>query len=90
MSKKSLSELDNCDRYISPALTSSGWENHQWCREYTFTDGRILVRGKLVARGKQKLAAYLLFFKPNMPIALMSVGILRNFISLYTFPIQWS
>ena len=69
MNKKSLSESDICDRYISPALTSSGWENHQWRREYAFTDGRIIVRGRKVARGKQKRADYLLFYKPNLPIA---------------------
>ena len=71
MSKKSLSESDICDRYISPALTKSGWENHQWRREYAFTDGRIIVRGKMVARGKQKRADYLLFYKPNLPIAVI-------------------
>jgi type I restriction enzyme R subunit len=71
MSKKSLSESDICDRFISPALTSSGWENHQWRREYAFTDGRIIVRGKLVVHGKQKRADYLLLYKPNMPIAVI-------------------
>ncbi len=71
MSKKQLSESDICDRFISPALTHAGWENHQWRREYSFTDGRIIVRGKLVARGKKKRADYLLFHKPNMPIAII-------------------
>ncbi len=71
MNKKSLSESDICDRYISPALTRSGWENHQWRREYAFTDGRIIVRGKMVARGKQKRADYLLFYKANLPIAVI-------------------
>ena len=71
MSKKSLSESDICDRFITPALTTSGWANHQWRREYAFTDGRIIVRGKMVARGKQKRADYLLFYKPNMPIAVI-------------------
>jgi len=71
MSKKQLSESDICDRYITPALTKSGWEQNQWRREYSFTDGRIIVRGKLVARGKKKRADYLLFHKPNMPIAII-------------------
>ena len=71
MSKKQLSESDICDRFISPALSQAGWENHQWRREYSFTAGRIIVRGKLVARGKQKRADYLLFYKPNMPIAII-------------------
>ena len=71
MSKKSLSESDICDRFISPALQKTGWEQHRWRREFSFTDGRIIVRGKMVARGKQKRADYLLFYKPNIPIALI-------------------
>lgn len=71
MSKKQLSESDICDRFISPALAQAGWENHQWRREFAFTDGRIIVRGKLVARGKRKRTDYLLFHKPNMPIAVI-------------------
>ena len=49
MNKKALSESDICDRYISPAIEKSGWSKNQWRREYSFTDGRIIVRGKLVA-----------------------------------------
>ena len=71
MSKKSLSESDICDRFISPALQKSGWEQNRWRREFAFTDGRIIVRGKMVARGKQKRADYLLFYKPNIPIAVI-------------------
>lgn len=71
MSKKSLSESDICDRFISPALEKSGWDSTRWRREYGFTDGRIIVRGKMVARGKQKRADYLLFYKPNIPIAVI-------------------
>jgi type I restriction enzyme R subunit len=71
MEKKSLSESDICDRFISPALEKSGWDNTRWRREYGFTDGRIIVRGKMVARGKQKRADYLLFYKPNIPIAVI-------------------
>ena len=54
MSKKSLSESDICDRFITPSLVKAGWDQSRWRREYAFTDGRIIVRGKLVARGKQK------------------------------------
>ena len=71
MNKKSLSESDICDRFITPSIVQSGWEAHQWRREYAFTDGRIIVRGKMVARGKQKRADYLLFYKPNLPIAVI-------------------
>lgn len=71
MNKKSLSESDICDRYISPALIESGWDETRWRREYAFTAGRIIVRGELVARGKQKRADYLLFYKSNIPIAII-------------------
>ncbi len=38
--------------------------------EVSFTKGRIIVRGKLVSRGKGKRADYILSVKPNIPIAL--------------------
>ena len=37
----------------------------------SFTDGKIYVRGKLTARGKQKRADYILYYKPNIPIAII-------------------
>jgi type I restriction enzyme R subunit len=69
--KKALSESDVCDRYITPAITKAGWAANRWRREYGFTDGKIIVRGKLVARGKRKRLDYLLFHSPNLPIALI-------------------
>ena len=39
--------------------------------EVSFTKGRITVRGKLVSRGKGKRADYILYYKPNVPIALV-------------------
>ena len=70
-SKKALSEADICDRYVTPAITKAGWAANRWRREYVFTDGKIIVRGKLVARGKRKRTDYLLFHTPNLPIALI-------------------
>ena len=37
--------------------------------EVGFTKACIIVRGKLVARGKAKRADYVLNFMPNIPIA---------------------
>ena len=71
MDKTALSESDICDRYITPALERSGWATEHWRREYGFTDGKMIVRGNLVARGKARRADYLLFHKPNMPIAVI-------------------
>jgi type I site-specific restriction endonuclease len=39
--------------------------------EVSFTKGRIIVRGKLVTRGQAKRADYVLYFKPNIPLALI-------------------
>jgi len=39
--------------------------------EVSFTKGRIIVRGKLVTRGKAKRVDYVLYYKPNIPIALI-------------------
>jgi type I restriction enzyme R subunit len=39
--------------------------------EFSFTKGRIIVRGKLVTRGKAKRADYILYYKPNIPIAII-------------------
>lgn len=69
--KRALSEADICDRFITPAIAKAGWESKRWRREFGFTDGKIIVRGKLIARAKRKRADYLLFHEPNMPIALI-------------------
>ena len=78
MNKKALSESDICDRFISPALIAAGWDETRWRREYPFTAGRIIVRGELIARGKQKRADYLLFYKSNIPIAVIEARILSQ------------
>ena len=72
MDKKSLSERDICTKFITPALRKAGWnEMAQIREEVSFTKGRIIVRGKLVSRGKGKRADYILYYKPNIPIALI-------------------
>ena len=72
MDKKSLSERDICTKFITPALRHAGWnEIAQVREEVSFTKGRIIVRGKLVSRGKGKRADYILYYKPNIPIALI-------------------
>ena len=72
MDKKSLSERDICTKFITPALRQAGWDEMAQIREeVSFTKGRIIVRGKLVHRGKSKRADYILYYKPNIPIALI-------------------
>lgn len=72
VNKKDLSERDICSKFISPAVRNAGWDPMAQIREeVSFTKGRIIVRGKLVTRGKAKRADYLLYYKPNIPIALI-------------------
>lgn len=69
---KTLSERDICTKYITPALTQAGWDVHTQVREeVTFTKGRVLVKGRLVSRGESKRADYILYYKPNIPIAVI-------------------
>lgn len=71
MSKKDLSETDICDRYITPALHNAGWKPGQIRREFGFTDGQMIVRKQMTARGKRKRADYLLYYQANKPIAII-------------------
>jgi len=72
MNKKILSERDICTKYITPALEHAKWDKlAQVLEEVSFTDGKIYVRGKLTARGTRKRADYILYYKPNIPIAII-------------------
>jgi len=72
MDKKLLSERDICTKFITPRVRQAGWDVMSQIREEVgFTKGRIIVRGKLVTRGKGKRADYILYYKPNIPIALI-------------------
>ncbi|MBU5316273.1 DEAD/DEAH box helicase family protein [Clostridium bornimense] len=70
--KKSMSEEDIKMKYITPAIERAGWDIKRQVRaEYTFTDGRVIVRGNITSRGKKKRADYILFYKPNIPLAII-------------------
>lgn len=72
MDKRSLTERDICTKFILPAVEQAGWDMMLQVREEVFfTKGRITVRGKLVARGNAKKADVVLYYKPNIPIALI-------------------
>lgn len=72
ITKKNLSERDICTKFITPALEKSGWDKQlQILEEVSFTDGKIYVRGKVTARGTRKRADYILYYKPNIPIAII-------------------
>lgn len=72
MDKRSLSERDICTKFIAPALVAAGWDLGLQIREEVFfTKGRITVRGKMVSRGAAKRADYVLYIKPNIPLAVI-------------------
>ena len=70
--KRTLTERDICTKFILPAVKRAGWDEMLQIREEVyFTKGRIIVRGKLVTRGQAKKADFVLYYKPNIPIALI-------------------
>jgi len=72
MNKKQLTERDICTKFITPALEQAGWDIATQVREeFSLTKGRVMVRGKLHTRAKHKRADYVLFYKPNIPIAVI-------------------
>ncbi|MCM3024640.1 DEAD/DEAH box helicase family protein [Weizmannia ginsengihumi] len=72
LDKSKLSERDICTKFITPAVQQAGWDIKKQVREeYSFTDGRVIVRGNLTSRGKRKRADYLLYYQANLPIAII-------------------
>ncbi len=75
MNKKALTETDIRTKFITPALV--GPNDEKWNvltqirEEAYFTKGRVIVRGKTVKRGEAKKADYLLYYKPNVPLAVL-------------------
>lgn len=70
--KKNLSERDICTKFILPSLVKAGWNVQTQIREEVFfTDGRIYVKGHKTARGERKRADFILYLKPNIPIAVI-------------------
>ena len=72
MGKRDLSEEDIKVQFITPAIEKAGWNIKKQVRfEHTFTAGRIIIRGSVTSRGKKKRVDYLLFYKPNIPLAII-------------------
>ncbi len=75
MNKKVLSETDIRSKFITPAICGpqgAGWDLMTQVREEAyFTRGRVIVQGKTVRRGEAKKADYLLYYKSNLPLAVV-------------------
>lgn len=69
---KQLLETDIRTKYITPAIEVAGWNKMTQMREeYPITAGRIIARGLVCKREKPLKADYVLFYKPNKPIAIV-------------------
>jgi type I restriction enzyme, R subunit len=70
--KKELSERDVCTKFITPAIEAKGWDRvSRFREEVNLTDGRVIVRGKMHSRGRSRRADYVLYHKPNIPVAII-------------------
>lgn len=100
--KRDLSERDICTQFIIPAIKAAGWDIERQVREeVAFTDGRIFVRGNQTTRGERKRADIVLYYKPNIPIAIIeakdnshSIGAgmqqALNYASILDIPVAFS
>ena len=67
LDKKQMTEEDIKLHYITPAIQSS-WGLERITMETKITDGRINLRGNLVARGTPKKADYVYISHPISPL----------------------
>ena len=69
LSKKQMTEEDIKLNYITPAIMK-GWKGHI-TMETKITDGRINIRGNIVARSKPRFVDYMLYLNDGKPIAVV-------------------
>lgn len=65
------SEADTCRKEVLPKLYSSEWSDEKIMEQRTFTDGKIIVIGRVGRRKKAKKADYLLRYSQNYLIAVV-------------------
>jgi len=68
-----ITEADTCRQFITPRLVEAGWDAapHAIGEQRSFTNGRVIVAGGKVRRGKQKRADYLLYYRRDYPLAVV-------------------
>ena len=74
LDKKTLSEIDICDLFITPAIKDAGWDPiSQIRREVTLAPGPVVVRGNVASRNKKKkkFADYVLYKEVGIPLAVV-------------------
>ena len=78
--KWQMSEEDIKFHYITPSIENK-WGKDRITMETKITDGRISLRGNLVAREKPKRADYILYINANNPIAVVEAKDNRHSVS---------
>jgi len=72
MNKKLLTEADIRTKFILPAILKAKWDQDKQIREeFFYTAGKVIVSGKTIKRGIPKKADYILYLKPNIPLAVV-------------------
>ena len=68
-----MTEADTCREFVTPKLVTAGWGTSESVigEQHSFTNGRIIVAGGKVRRGKQRRADYLLYYRRDMPLAVV-------------------
>lgn len=80
--KTHLTETDIISRFILPAVKDVGWDELTQIRqEVKLRDGKIVVRGKMASLIKVKSADVVLYYKPNLPLAVIEAKANKNAIS---------
>lgn len=79
LSKKQMTEEDIKLNYITPAIMK-GWKGYI-TMETKITDGRINIRGNIVARSKPKFVDYMLYLNDGKPIAVVEAKDNNNSVS---------
>ncbi len=57
--------------YITPAIEHAGWKKSQIRMEYSINDGKIIIRENVTKRLPKKKADYVLFYKTDLPLAIV-------------------
>ena len=83
MNIQALSEEDIKLRYITPSILQKGWSVDDITMEtkVKLTDGKINLRGNIVARGKAKYADYVLYYNRSTPIAIVEAKDAKHTVS---------
>lgn len=74
--------------YITPAIESAGWDKKQIRMEYPINAGKIVVRSGVAKRLKKLKADYVLFYKENLPIAIVEAKDDKHPIGAGMFQVQ--